>query len=194
MKRLIKRSNQTVELYHGTGSQFLEGIFAKGLLPNSVTGLLNSGLESSEGTEAFIPSLNTQGIYLASEDSAEEYANSAVYVDETMPAFPVIIKVEVDDSKLLPDMDDLGSNYKFDDKSLLWEQSFEKIHQVVHNGTIDLSQIVGVRFSNSLKDIVPDENYEYEDLLEKEVKMRLGQWFSLEEMIRVINEIKNLIK
>ncbi|MNV79237.1 hypothetical protein D3C71_1727790 [compost metagenome] len=139
-------------------------------------------------------SLNTEGVYLASEISAEQYANSAVYVDETMPAFPVVIEVEVNESNLLPDMDDLGVNYKFDDNSPKWEQSYNKINQVICKSSINLNQIKGVRFSNSLKDIVPDENYEYEDLLEEEVKVKLGQWYSLEEMIQIIDEIKRKIQ
>lgn len=195
MKRLIKKANEQVTLYHGTCSQRLKDILSSGaILPGGVTGITSSGLEADEGNEAFQQSLNTNGIYLASENSAEEYANSAVYVDEVMPAFPLVFKLEVDSSNLLPDMDDLGSNFQFTDNEEKWKQSMDKLQQCIHNGAIELSQISGVRFSNSIDDVVPDENYEFQDYLEGEVAKHLGKWYSPNEIMTIIESLEKSIQ
>jgi len=75
---------------------------------------MSSGLESDEGYEAFQKFLNSNGVYLTTEDVAEDYANSAVYTSEKMPNFPVVIKVSVNSYNLSPDFDDLNKDYIFD--------------------------------------------------------------------------------
>ena len=53
---------------------------------------------------------NANGVYLGNEKVAEQYKESAAFAEEIMLAFGVVIKVEVDKNKLLPDMDDLGKD------------------------------------------------------------------------------------
>ena len=187
MKRLLKKATMT--LYHGTCSQRLRDIVASGaILPSNLTGITSNGVEGSDTEYGFVGSRNTEGIYLTNIiKAAEGYANAAVYVDEVTPAFPLVIRVNVDDSKLLPDLDDLGTSFEFTDDTPRWRQSLNYIGQAIYPGKIALEQISGVCFSTSLDDIIGD------DALTTEVAKHLHHWYSCEEILAIITDLESQI-
>lgn len=191
---MMKKTKNFI-LYHGTNSERLKGILkSSAILPSSVTGIFINGVEGDDGEVGFVPSKNANGVYLGNEKVAEQYGESAAFAEEIMPAFGVVIKVEVDKNKLLPDMDDLGKDYKFSNIMEPWEESYLKLGQCVHEGEIPLNQIHGVRFVNDLNCVVPDEDYRFGDYLVNEVKKHLNKWYSIEEMVDIIIEMENYVK
>lgn len=176
MKRLLKKSENTIKLLHGTSSRFINSIMDRGLLPEGFTG--NAMFNYNDYGRKGEPK-HPDCVYLTNDlENAIRYSTNSV---KHNGGFPFVVEVEVDTSSLTWDDDAFYKNYgdfdfgKKDDstgewitkpKKELWEQSLDINFQCAHYGKIE---------SNNFKRIFLN-----------------GKWISIDDFLNIINEYKQL--
>lgn len=198
-KRLIKKSWDTITLYHGTTSETLMGVMESGYIyPGGYIDKVSNGLfDQYDEYGDPLPSLAQDGVYLCStEERAEYYANEAMSrADEFfLPVvLGVIFKVKVQTDALLPDYDDLVGKFspewiqrakeKLKERGKnpeeYWRQSIYAIEQVVHVGPISISEIEGVMFVHYM--IKRGITYEEAEKMLEESGIQFSTWMSFSE-------------
>jgi len=122
------RNLEMIVLYHGTNGELVDNILNKGLLPWNLVGGHNWDMLGGDMFGFYTPKINC--VYLATFDRALEYAN--YLVQDGVSKDVVVIELEVDTKRLLPDED---SNEK------TWSESFLKVGCCAHKGIIDPGKI-----------------------------------------------------
>lgn len=176
MKRLIKKSSETIELMHGTNSTIMDSVLQNGIIPSGFTSnfMFNYNDYGRKGEPK-----HPDCIYLTNDlENAKRYSANAVKHNK---GFPVVMKVEVETDALTWDDDAFYKSYNefdfaekdFVDKEFiskpnkeLWEQSLEINKQCSHHGIIKKEQI-------------------------KEIFLN-GKWISINDFIQVFDTYKNI--
>jgi len=126
LKNIHPEEIETIILYHGTSTLFLDSILKEGLKPRKETGISN-----------WVPHLESHPdfVYLGTRRDAESMGGRGY--DEQMTngkGHQVIIEVEVDTKNLYPDTDTMGL-------AKTWYESFLQVCGVAYKGIIQPDKI-----------------------------------------------------
>lgn len=198
-KRLIKKSWDTITLYHGTNSETLMGVMESGYIyPGGYIDKTSNGLFDTFDEDGYpLPSLAQDGVYLTNtEERAEYYASDSMYnTNKFLPVvLGVVFKVTVQTDALLPDYDDIAGKFspewiqrakeklkeRGENPEEYWRQSIYEVEQVVHVGPISTSEIEGVMF---VDDNIIERGISYKDVekLLEESGIQFHTWMSFSE-------------
>lgn len=164
LRRLVKKSGETIILYHATSSQALLQMYEDGeIFPSGYVDVFSNG----DGLGGESP--ESYGVYLYGDQIhnylKNQYLNNAVannYPNKELPNFAVELQIEVDVDALDPDDKDYKyfvDRGEYDDNIEKWKQSLNRIGQVVHYGPISIDNVKYVTILSN--------GFEYGEILDK---------------------------